>query len=322
MKKFKDNIKTKEFAYKERGGLFPNNFLDYSNKKCKYMKISERNKKIIRILKFIDKIHIINLKIIFSFLLFPLTLSMKNSSELRKLNTDSKISIVIVGSYIQSVLSQNSKIMPSLISYKTYTYPISKIVTFSFDYKEHNISMDFNFTSSDQISFRDLFSGLTKLKGVDLSKFDLQVNDTSYMFKDCEMLEYVYFGNFDTSLVTGMEYMFYNTNLTFLDLSKFNTQSVTTMNYMFSKNNNLLYINLKDFDVSQVTQMKNMFYKCPSLMFIYFGTFSENSLLDITNIFLETKDDLNYCILEETQKIMGSLSEKDNAINICNHSCF
>ena len=135
MKKFKDIIKTKKFSSKERGGLFPNNFLDYSNKKCKYMKISERNKKIIRILKFIDKIHIINLKIIFSFLLFPLTLSMKHSSELRKLNTDSKISIVIVGSYTQSVLSQNSKIMPNLISYKTYTYPISKGVTFSFDYK-------------------------------------------------------------------------------------------------------------------------------------------------------------------------------------------
>ena len=33
MKKFKDIIKTKKFSSKERGGLFPNNFLDYSNKK-------------------------------------------------------------------------------------------------------------------------------------------------------------------------------------------------------------------------------------------------------------------------------------------------
>ena len=62
------------------------------------------------------------------------------------------------------------------------------------------------------------------------------------MFKNCRVLEYVNFGNIDTSSVTSMENMFFNTNLKYLDLSKFNTLTVSNMNKMFAESKNLLYL--------------------------------------------------------------------------------
>ena len=48
-----------------------------------------------------------------------------------------------------------------------------------------------------------------------------------------------------------MENMFFNTNLKYLDFSKFNTLTVSNMNKMFAAN--------------QVTKIRNMFYNCKSL---------------------------------------------------------
>lgn len=94
------------------------------------------------------------------------------------------------------------------------------------------------------------------------------------MFKNCENLEYVNFDNLNTSLVKSMESMFINTKIQFLDLSKFVTNQVTNMNYMFSGCRNLLYLNLNNFETSKVINMIEMFYNCKSLKFLNLLSFT------------------------------------------------
>ena len=182
--------------------------------------------------------------------------------------------------------------------------------------------MRFSYSPSKIVSFYNLFTDMTYLTKVDLSQFDLKINDMTNMFKNCRVLEYVNFGNIDTSSVTSMENMFFNTNLKYLDLSKFNTLTVSNMNKMFAESKNLLYLNLNNFQTNQVTKMTKMFYNCKSLQFLNLYSFIEKSGLDIGYILDETKDDLIYCINSETApKIAIELQLKITS-NSCENDCF
>ena len=58
------------------------------------------------------------------------------------------------------------------------------------------------------------------------------------MFRNCSSLEYLELGNFDTSLVTNMNYMFYNCkSLKSLNLYSFNTSKLTSFNHTFDNIN-------------------------------------------------------------------------------------
>ena len=63
----------------------------------------------------------------------------------------------------------------------------------------------------------------------------------------------------DTSKVTDMNYMFYNSKTTTLDLSSFNTSNVTNMGGMFQNSQATEIKGLNEFNTSNVTNMSNMF---------------------------------------------------------------
>ena len=74
--------------------------------------------------------------------------------------------------------------------------------------------------------------------------------------------------NLDTSNVESMDSLFLGClNIEELDLSSWDTSSVTNMNAVFDMNNEnkLKYINLAGWDTSNVTTMRNMFYGCNKL---------------------------------------------------------
>ena len=67
-----------------------------------------------------------------------------------------------------------------------------------------------------------------------------------------------------------MDYMFNNcSNLTSLDVSKFDTQNVTSMWTMFKGCSSLTSLDLSNFDTQNVTNMYGMFYGCVNLATIY-----------------------------------------------------
>lgn len=88
----------------------------------------------------------------------------------------------------------------------------------------------------------------------------------SSMFDGCSGLTSLDLSAFDTENITNMDYMFNGcSGLTSLDLSSFDTSQVTSMYKMFSGCSGLTSLDLSSFDTSKVTRMDYMFQGCSGL---------------------------------------------------------
>lgn len=126
------------------------------------------------------------------------------------------------------------------------------------------------------------------VKGI--KKFNFLLTNTyrmtnmSRMFKGVSLTD-LDVSTFDTSSVTDMNYMFSTCSLlTSLDLSNFNTSSVTNMSFMFHdcfKLQSLIF----NFDTSAVTNMRFMFYNCNSLTSLDLSNFDTSSVTDMNFMF-------------------------------------
>ncbi|MGN0143466.1 MAG: BspA family leucine-rich repeat surface protein, partial [Clostridium sp.] len=134
----------------------------------------------------------------------------------------------------------------------------------SLTFKEHNGKK-----VETPTTFKDAFRDYKALESIDLSGLDTsQVNNMSYMFRDCSNLTNIKFGDtFNTYNTTTMNSMFEGcSSLKSLDLSSFNTEQVTNMSYMFRGCGNLTSVNFGDkFSTSKVLDMNSMFRGCSSL---------------------------------------------------------
>ena len=91
----------------------------------------------------------------------------------------------------------------------------------------------------------------------------IYIDDCTDLFKDSKITDTgikPFLDRVNTSKVTSMKGMFWNcTELTTLDLTKFDTSRVTDMSYMFCGANKLQSIDVSTFDTSSVTDMSYMF---------------------------------------------------------------
>ncbi len=120
---------------------------------------------------------------------------------------------------------------------------------------------------------------LTNLTSISFGNFDTSnVTDMKYMFSNCQALTSLDVSNFDTREVTSMIGMFANcSKITSLNLQNFLTYNVTTMRAMFESCSSLITVNLAKFDTFSVTDMEMMFYKCSSLISL------DISMFDMSN---------------------------------------
>ncbi len=135
-----------------------------------------------------------------------------------------------------------------------------------------------------------VFSGCTNLKKIILGeKFDTsKATDMHRMFESCTNLKEIKgLENFDTHLVTNMYNMFYGCNsLTNLDLSKWNTSKVLSMEAMFRNCINLKEIKgIENFSTSEVTRMDSMFYNCSSLTKLDVSHFDTSRVENMSSMF-------------------------------------
>ena len=128
------------------------------------------------------------------------------------------------------------------------------------------------------------YSSLEKL---DLGDFNTSnVTNMNYMFCGCSSLTSIDLKNFNTSNVTNMNRMFYNcSSLTSIDLSSFNTSNVTSMSYMFEGCSSLTNLDLSSFNTSNVTDMDFMFYNCSSLTSMDVSGFNTSKVTDMEYMF-------------------------------------
>ena len=119
-----------------------------------------------------------------------------------------------------------------------------------------------------------------RLKGIK------QITNLSDMFSWCPPFS-VDMSKWNTENITDMTYMFYNCNksLTLPDISNFNTQNVTKMDYMYANNIHLLSLpDISKWNTQNVTSMKSMFFNCSSL----------SSLPDISKWNTKNVTDMSY----------------------------
>ena len=106
------------------------------------------------------------------------------------------------------------------------------------------------------------------------------------MFEGCSSLTALDLSSFDTSSVTDMLSMFEGcSSLAALDLLSFNTTSVTRMSSMFRGCSSLAALDLSSFDTSSVTGMYDMFSGCSSLVQLYLSSFDTSSVRDMGYMF-------------------------------------
>ena len=117
-----------------------------------------------------------------------------------------------------------------------------------------------NFNTSKVINMNEMFAN-SEVTTIDVSNFDTSnVIYMSGMFGESKATTINGLLKFNTSNVTGMDYMFNRCKVDYLDLSSFDTSNVTKMTYMFNECSNLkaIYVSNK-FNVDKVTKSSNMF---------------------------------------------------------------
>ena len=108
----------------------------------------------------------------------------------------------------------------------------------------------------------------------------------SYMFSGCTNLTSLDVTKFNTANVSDMSDMFSGcTNLTSLDVTKFNTANVLDMSYMFSGCTNLTSLDVTKFNTANVSDMSDMFSGCTNLTLLDVTKFNTAYVTNMTNMF-------------------------------------
>ena len=128
-------------------------------------------------------------------------------------------------------------------------------------------------------------SNLAEIVGIEYLNTS-KVTNMSHMFFGCSQLSSLDVSKFDTKNVVYMLYMFYQcSKLNSLDVSNFNTRNVTNMYYMFNNCINISFIDVSNFDTQKVVDMGCMFYNCSKLTFLDLSNFNCSSATNIAEMF-------------------------------------
>jgi len=164
----------------------------------------------------------------------------------------------------------------------------------------------------------NMFKGCTSLQAIDLSGLDTSsVTNMTGLFLGCSSLSNITFGGkFKTNSVQTINNMFKDcTSLQTVDISSFDTTSVTNMSYMFS-DSGLTDLNLNNFNTSGVLNMKGMFRNTENLTNITFGTeFKTSSVNDMSFMFCNTgvsKLDLSNFETSQVKDMTAMFGSLDN----------
>lgn len=152
---------------------------------------------------------------------------------------------------------------------------------------------------------------------------ELPINATSChcMFYQCSLIKSFTLEKelFDTTNVVtmfGMELMFnYSEKLNTLDLSSFDTSSVTDMNFMFCDCKSLTQLNLSSFSTENVKYLNSMFENCVSLWKLDLSSFSTKSAMHFTKTFAGCEN--LYHIDVSHKWILNEDAENNEVFNDC-----
>lgn len=123
------------------------------------------------------------------------------------------------------------------------------------------VIIDNSFINARPTSTRGWFDSCQKLKTIEGTNnlVTSSVTDMAYMFYNCTALSALDVTSWNTSNVTNMHALFWNTRLKEIDLTHFNTAKVTDMEGMFRSCLSLQKLDLSSFNTGNVTKASGMF---------------------------------------------------------------
>lgn len=124
----------------------------------------------------------------------------------------------------------------SLESVQIYSAPYLENAGSMFKNSSISSASIYSLINENTTNISSMFENTPNLTGVDTTSWDTtNVTDMSYLFKDSGITDFDFHrgGTWNTSSVTDMSGMFENTKAEILDLSPFDTSSVTSMDRMF-----------------------------------------------------------------------------------------
>ena len=182
--------------------------------------------------------------------------------------------------------------------------------------------------------------GYDKIKKILCAEGTVFPEDCSGMFTRFYDLDKIDLSNADTSNVTNMEGMFYNSSVSSIDLSSldtsnvtsmaamcsgcsvssidlsgFDTSNVTNMTHMFELCRNLESLDLSSFDTSNVTNMAQMFINCTNLESLDLSNFDTSMVNDMGGMFA-------YCTNLKSLNISNFDTAKNNSTGGMFYKCF
>lgn len=112
------------------------------------------------------------------------------------------------------------------------------------------------------------------------------MKNAAYLFQACSNLTTLDVSGWDTSSVTDMYGMFFDcSSLTTLDVSGWDTGNVTRMCFMFSGCSNLTALDVSGWNISSVTDMWQMFEDCSSLTALDVSGWNTSSVTGMASMF-------------------------------------
>lgn len=168
-------------------------------------------------------------------------------------------------------------------------HTIKPITTKYMFYNLTNLSsIDLNgFDTSDVTDMYCMFMYCRSLQTLDLSMLDTsKVEDISCMFLMCRTLRELNLNSFDSLTAMNSTFNCCGRNLD-VDLSKFNTSNVTSMNSLFAQST-LSSIDVSGFDTSNVTDMNSMFEaSCYYNKSLDLSNFDTSKVTDMAYMFID-----------------------------------
>jgi surface protein len=123
-----------------------------------------------------------------------------------------------------------------------------------------------NWDTSKVTSFTSIFYGCNALSELNTSNWVVIANDIRSMFYGCTNLESVDVSKFDTSKMTSLNTVFINChNLKIIDVKNWDTKMITDLYSTFKECQSVKILDVSRWDVSNVTIMDSLFYKCLEL---------------------------------------------------------
>ena len=143
-------------------------------------------------------------------------------------------------------------------------------------------------SSSVTLSYFPWYEYGASIRSVSFADGALLPSNCSGMFAGCSSLKTLDLSDWDTTSVTSMSRMFYGcSSLSTLDISGWDTSSVINMYGVFYLCENLSSLDVSEWDTSSVTDMSHMFYLCENLSSLDVSEWDTSSVTDMSYMFCD-----------------------------------